>query len=233
MGRLKLKHKSFLIRQEDDGTEVIVNVRKKLLGKKYFNYKGRLTSAQLAECFPDYKRKIFKRYRELESDLLFINKLEYKVDHSPALQDGTEESEFWKMFYKKSILTLLGQRWIEKQEYMDILQKTIKIMRRKNGKLDNSNVDKLNFNNKILNAKSVLIKDLYEGNLRRTTHGFYGICPFHYEKTASFHIYVKTNTYYCFGCQSSGDSISYMMKIRGLDFVNAIKQLNTGGYHGV
>ena len=48
-------------------------------------------------------------------------------------------------------------------------------------------------------------------------------CPFHSEKTASFHIYSKS--YYCFGCGKSGDIFSFVQEIKGVSFKDALYSL--------
>lgn len=50
-------------------------------------------------------------------------------------------------------------------------------------------------------------------------------CPFHHEKTASFFISPDEGFYKCFGCGESGDGISFVMKIEGLDFQGALRFL--------
>jgi DNA primase len=50
-------------------------------------------------------------------------------------------------------------------------------------------------------------------------------CPFHNEKSASFVIYPKSNSYHCFGCHASGDAISFVMKHDNLPFLSAVKKL--------
>ncbi len=54
---------------------------------------------------------------------------------------------------------------------------------------------------------------------------FWGKCPFHHEKTASFSVNARGQFYYCFGCHKSGDVISFIMDIESLDFNDAIKLL--------
>ena len=51
-------------------------------------------------------------------------------------------------------------------------------------------------------------------------------CPFHNEKTASFTVYPKSNTYYCFGCAESGDIIKFVQRYFNVDFKEAIKRLD-------
>ncbi len=54
---------------------------------------------------------------------------------------------------------------------------------------------------------------------------FWGKCPFHHEKTASFAVKSDDQYYYCFGCHKSGDVISFIMEIEALDFGDAVKFL--------
>ncbi len=54
---------------------------------------------------------------------------------------------------------------------------------------------------------------------------FWGKCPFHHEKTASFSVNPRGQFYYCFGCHKSGDVISFIMEIESLDFYDAVRFL--------
>lgn len=61
--------------------------------------------------------------------------------------------------------------------------------------------------------------------LKRNGTDFVALCPFHREKTPSFHISSDKQLYYCFGCGSGGNIIDFVMKIENLDFIDAIKFL--------
>ncbi len=80
----------------------------------------------------------------------------------------------------------------------------------------------------IQQAKQVEIATLYDGALRRRGRTLTAVCPFHIEKTGSFTIYIDTNTYHCFGCGLSGDSIDYIISRNSLDFISAVKFLTNG-----
>ena len=54
---------------------------------------------------------------------------------------------------------------------------------------------------------------------------FWGKCPFHHEKTASFSVNSTEQFYYCFGCHKSGDVVSFIREIESLDFGDAVKFL--------
>ncbi len=49
-----------------------------------------------------------------------------------------------------------------------------------------------------------------------------GLCPFHNEKTASFTVYINTQSYYCFGCGSGGDAITFIKNAEGLHYSDAV-----------
>jgi DNA primase len=50
-------------------------------------------------------------------------------------------------------------------------------------------------------------------------------CPFHQEKTASFHVDDRKGFYYCFGCHAKGDAISFVRETENLGFMEAIELL--------
>jgi DNA primase len=61
--------------------------------------------------------------------------------------------------------------------------------------------------------------------LVRRGRSFVGLCPFHKEKSPSFHVHPERGFYHCFGCGESGSAIDFAMKVNGLDFVEAVKML--------
>ncbi|MBN2177630.1 MAG: DNA primase [Demequinaceae bacterium] len=52
-----------------------------------------------------------------------------------------------------------------------------------------------------------------------------GLCPFHDEKTPSFHVRPSIGRWHCFGCGEGGDVISFLMKADGLPFAEAVEYL--------
>jgi len=52
------------------------------------------------------------------------------------------------------------------------------------------------------------------------------LCPFHNERSPSFHINRKKNYFKCFGCSEGGDSITFYMKMNKVGFIDAVRQLN-------
>jgi DNA primase len=50
-------------------------------------------------------------------------------------------------------------------------------------------------------------------------------CPFHHEKTASFHVDDRKGYYYCFGCQAKGDAIKFVTETENVGFMEAVEIL--------
>jgi DNA primase len=61
--------------------------------------------------------------------------------------------------------------------------------------------------------------------LKRVGLRWVGLCPFHAEKSPSFSVNAELGLYYCFGCQASGDVITFVREIEHLDFVGAVERL--------
>ena len=54
---------------------------------------------------------------------------------------------------------------------------------------------------------------------------YWGLCPFHGEKTASFSVNPQRQMYYCFGCHAGGSAINFVMEMEHLEFKEAVKLL--------
>jgi DNA primase len=52
-----------------------------------------------------------------------------------------------------------------------------------------------------------------------------GLCPFHDERSPSFHVTASRGFFHCFGCSEGGDVISFLQKIEGLGFTDAVERL--------
>ena len=62
-------------------------------------------------------------------------------------------------------------------------------------------------------------------NLKKNGSSLSGLCPFHSEKTPSFHVNSNKQFYHCFGCGEHGSAIDFVMKIDSLSFVDACNYL--------
>ncbi|GHV40160.1 DNA primase [Clostridia bacterium] len=62
-------------------------------------------------------------------------------------------------------------------------------------------------------------------SLKKNGGNYFGLCPFHHEKSPSFSVAESKQFYHCFGCGASGNVISFVMKIENLPFPDALKSL--------
>ena len=62
-------------------------------------------------------------------------------------------------------------------------------------------------------------------HLKRSGRNFFGLCPFHNEKSPSFSVSPDKQIFHCFGCGVGGNVITFVSKIEGLNFVETIQML--------
>lgn len=77
-----------------------------------------------------------------------------------------------------------------------------------------------------LNSRTDIV-DLVSSYVALTKKGnkYWGLCPFHSEKTASFSVSPDRQMFYCFGCHKGGGAINFVMELEGLGFVDAVDVL--------
>ncbi len=63
--------------------------------------------------------------------------------------------------------------------------------------------------------------------LKKTGRTYSGCCPFHQEKSPSFHVYRDKQYYHCFGCQANGNAIRFLMDIDNRNFIDVMKELSS------
>ena len=71
------------------------------------------------------------------------------------------------------------------------------------------------------------IVDVVSDYVRLTQKGgsYWGLCPFHGEKTASFHVVPDRQLFHCFGCGKGGGVISFVMEMENLPYIDALRLL--------
>ncbi|NLI40441.1 MAG: DNA primase [Caldisericales bacterium] len=63
--------------------------------------------------------------------------------------------------------------------------------------------------------------------LKKAGRNFLGLCPFHAERTPSFTVSPDKQMFYCFGCRTGGNIVTFVSKIEGLEFREALDKLAT------
>src|SRR5512142_35829 len=61
--------------------------------------------------------------------------------------------------------------------------------------------------------------------LKKRGKDYLGLCPFHQEKTPSFHVSPARQFFYCFGCKASGNAIDFLIKRDRVEFIDALRTL--------
>ena len=79
--------------------------------------------------------------------------------------------------------------------------------------------------NQVLAATDIVALIGRSVKLRRSGASFQGLCPFHNEKTPSFHVNPARGMYYCYGCHAGGSAIRFVMEHDAMSFVEAVKRL--------
>ncbi len=71
----------------------------------------------------------------------------------------------------------------------------------------------------------VALVEQYVTLKRSSSSSMVGLCPFHNEKTPSFHVDGQKQLFYCFGCQAGGDAITFLMKMQNMSYPEAVTYL--------
>lgn len=85
--------------------------------------------------------------------------------------------------------------------------------------MENDNVERVKAATDIVSLVSGYV------SLKKRGRTHVGLCPFHTEKTPSFHVDPGRQTYKCFGCGKGGDAFSFLMEAKGLSFPDALQEL--------
>ena len=85
--------------------------------------------------------------------------------------------------------------------------------------IDHTFLDELTARNDIVDIVSRYVA------LKRQGANYFGLCPFHNEKSASFSVSPDKQIYYCFGCGAGGGVINFVMRAEGLEFRDAVQFL--------
>ena len=142
-----------------------------------------------------------------------LRKLEHQIDNIFFEQVSEDKRWFWQMLAEE-LYTTKPKQEIEKRMKRNAF--LVASLERPQRLSKTSGVTEQD----ILMAKEVPIDTMVDVN-----RGGFAICLLHKEKTASLKVYDKTNTWHCFGCNASGDSIDLVQKLRDLEFIEAVKIL--------
>ena len=80
-------------------------------------------------------------------------------------------------------------------------------------------IDRINDNADIVDVVSKHV------DLTKRGRNFFGLCPFHNEKTPSFSVAPDKGIYHCFGCGQGGNAVNFVMEYEKISFVDALQQI--------
>lgn len=206
-----------LVKLKDSLLALLVRIRK--FGRSKLNHwPGRATSPALLsmqKLTPEQIKEAFPEGKEiLQENIKIVNK-ELKVfeNYLKELYGDKIASEDLKIFMTSYVEIF----------HQDALYKRLTMLTRQLRAYDNKDKQKID----VPSAKTIPIEELYE--FKKTREGRKRIscfCPYHDEKIPSFVIYKDSNSFHCFSCKASGDSISFIMKLNRCTFIESVKYLN-------
>jgi DNA primase len=96
------------------------------------------------------------------------------------------------------------------------------MQRRKRGKMPRYSeeiIEEVRQTNDIVNIISQYV------HLKRSGRNYFGLCPFHNEKSPSFSVSPDKQIFHCFGCGVGGNVYTFLTKIEGISFIEAVQEL--------
>jgi hypothetical protein len=173
----------------------------------------------LAQTFPEMESRAKSRIRELKESIKawdpFLEAV--MLSNMPEIDpiNSARTKTFWTKVWKSYLRNSPDYKeLVELQDYIKYLKKP-----------DYMPTD-------LASIKQIPINSLFQDKLIKYGNVFKGRCPFHSEKTPSFYIYTKTNTFHCFGCSANGDVIAFYMKLHDCSFIDTINKLGGGNGSG-
>lgn len=177
------------------------------------------SDTELLEIFPEAKSivpKLLKSYKQQRAELVEAI--------AKRLADIKAESsdEMYQYFYRKWLAVTLGEELQVIDGHIARLSNQLQLIK---GKSTPKGIVTWEL---IKSARSVPVESLFNQQFRRSGRNLIGLCPFHEERTPSFHIYTEENRGWGFCCNQGGDSIKLYMLLHDCDFKEAVLTLSGG-----
>ena len=182
------------------------------------NQKKRIPDKELLEMFPEAKTIIPEKIKDWE-EIIRREKEHIKNCLLFIYQQKTNEFSTW--FFEEMTKVFLMPLIIEANSHVLRLKRMQSINSPSGERFEH-------WQEKVELAREYPIKTIAESELDLTRAGkqYKTCCPFHTDKTPSFFIYPDSNSFYCFGCCESGDTLKLTMHLYGIDFKEAVKMLS-------
>jgi len=86
-------------------------------------------------------------------------------------------------------------------------------------KISNNSIEQIKARADVLDVVSDVVQ------LKQRGRNFFGLCPFHEEKTPSFSVNPSLGIFHCFGCGKGGNAVTFVMEYEKIDYIEALKRL--------
>lgn len=188
------------------------------LQKKWESNIPRFSDAELLNIFPEIMNLVPSKITELEEArqqlIVFISEALKGIR-----QYTDDQNSLW--FLREGIKLDLGQELVNIENKITHFQ-WLNTLRKRGKSTENIAEDKVQ---KVL---AVPIERVVSRivQLHRSGKNLKGLCPLHKERSASFFIYPETNRFWCFGCNTGGNSINLIQQMYNLSFKEAVQYLH-------
>lgn len=193
--------------------------------------KTKLTDQNVVEAFPEEQGLVLRKLAEYWEEAAELYKTLIEIRRRV---DRIQTDPFSKWFYLRSRDYDEGRRlrWLQEQitrlERLKVTYEKKSVEKHLSKEYFKTIKERERFDIDKMFSREELLVDIvsyYGIKLQRSGSIFKIICPFHTEKTASCYIY-KDNWFHCFGCQSHGNFLDFIIKEKNLTFREALEEAN-------
>lgn len=179
---------------------------------------GKISEYEALITFKDEFIEIYKeKIKDLNQQLKAIDKTLDNINQLPILKS---KKRLYSMFAITFLSTDLENKYNERERFKKLMTRHDGINSKNNLKQTKLSILPVEL------ARNVPIFDLYAFD--KAKHGQKNIvvsCPFHQDRTPSFAINKEKNKFKCFSCGKHGDSIQFIMDLKNISFVEAVRAI--------
>ncbi len=175
----------------------------------------RVSEHELSKIFPEAKSVVLEKLKEWE--IIHENIKTVIEKKLRIINEKSAQGNQW--FWKGLVSVIDGKKLIEAEKHIARLKRLKALYSNSSppkNRISQSDIDR---------AVSIPIEEVLNIKLKRSGNKLVGSCPFHNEKTPSFYVYLKSNSFYCFGCQKGGNIINLIQILYGYSFIETVKYL--------
>jgi hypothetical protein len=172
----------------------------------------RYSPAELLEIFPEGREAVERNLQEARQE-----HAEHEKELRESLKQFEDHPDGW--FMEEYLEAFEAPEYEERKKRIRKLESFLSKKKSDNWQ---------DFQRKLEIAREYPIERLAEQQLelkRASPDRKVALCPFHNENTPSFYLFLKQNSYHCFGCQAHGDVISLTEQLYSVDFKDAVEML--------